>query len=131
MWWELSWARDLIAFHKSHNKVATVTSIQLDARFGGMEISENGDVKSFREKVKDSSKWINAGFFVLRPSVFKYLDGNMYDTMWEDEPLEKITADGEMAAFKHRGFWKCMDAQRDKIELETLWQNDKAKWKTW
>jgi len=121
----------LLVFHKQQNKIATVMAVQLDARFGGMDVSENGQVTSFREKAKDESKWINGGFFVLRPEVFKYLKGDMNNMMWEDEPLEKLTADHQLAAYKHKGFWKCMDALRDKIELEALWQSGQAKWKTW
>jgi glucose-1-phosphate cytidylyltransferase len=123
--------KDLFDFHKKHNKVATVTAVQLDARFGGMDLADDGDVVSFREKAKDESKWINGGFFVLRPEVFNYLDGNMNEMMWEDEPLEKLSADKQLAAYKHKGFWKCMDALRDKLELEALWQSGQAKWKTW
>jgi glucose-1-phosphate cytidylyltransferase len=122
---------ELLAFHKAHGKIATVTAVQLDARFGGMDLAENGEVVSFREKVKDESKSINAGFFVLNPGVFKYLEGNTTDMMWEDEPLEKLTTDHQLVAYQHRGFWKCMDALRDKLELEELWQTNKAKWKLW
>ena len=122
---------DLIAFHKTHNKIATVTSIQLDARFGGMDLGLNGEVLSFREKAKDESKWINGGFFVLKPTVFNYLKEDMSNMMWEDEPLEKLTMDKQLMAFQHKGFWKCMDALRDKIELEELWKTNKAKWKVW
>ncbi len=122
---------DLLAFHNCHNRIATVTSIQLDARFGGMDLGENGEVVSFREKAKDESKWINGGFFVLKPEVFNYLLGDMSDMMWEDEPLEKLTADKQLMAFQHKGFWKCMDALRDKIEFEELWKTNKAKWKVW
>lgn len=121
----------LIEFHKTNGKVATVTAIQLDARFGGMDLAENGEVVSFREKAKDESKWINGGFFVLKAGVFNYLEGNMDNVMWEDEPLEKLTDDRQLAAYRHKGFWKCMDALRDKIELESLWQNKQAKWKVW
>lgn len=121
----------LVKFHKNSGKIATVTAVQLDARFGGMDLAENGDVVSFREKAKDESKWINAGFFVLKPAVFKYLDGDMANVMWEDDPLEQLTIDGQLAAYRHKGFWKCMDALRDKIELESLWQSGHAKWKTW
>ncbi|WP_018614939.1 glucose-1-phosphate cytidylyltransferase [Segetibacter koreensis] len=121
----------LIAFHKAHNKIATVTAVQLDARFGGMDLSANGEVTSFREKAKDESKWINGGFFVLKPEVFSYLPGDMNNMMWEDEPLEKLAADGQLVAFQHKGFWKPMDALRDKLELEALWQNNQAKWKVW
>lgn len=123
--------KQLMEFHKSHSKIATVTAVQLDARFGGMEVEERGDVMSFKEKSKDDGKWINGGFFVLKPEVFKYLEGDMTNTMWEDAPLEKLTADNQLQAFRHRGFWKCMDALRDKIDLENLWQTGQAKWKQW
>lgn len=122
---------DLVAFHNSHNKLATVTAIQLDARFGGMDLGQNGEVVSFKEKAKDESKWINGGFFVLKPAVFKYLDGDMSEMMWEDEPLENLTNDNQLVAYQHKGFWKCMDALRDKIELEELWKSNNAKWKVW
>lgn len=121
----------LLNFHKTHKKIATVTAVQLEARFGGMDLSENGAVQSFREKAKDENKWINAGFFVLSPAVFDYLQGDMSNTMWEDTPLENLTRDGQLAAYRHTGFWKPMDALRDKIELEKLWQSGQAKWKLW
>ena len=123
--------KDLLAFHKQQNKIATVTAIQMDARFGGMDLGNDGEVVSFREKAKDESKWINGGFFVLKPEVFSYLDGDMTNMMWEDEPLENLTNAKELVAFKHSGFWKCMDALRDKLELEELWKNKQAKWKVW
>ncbi len=121
----------LLAFHKANNKIATVTAVQMDARFGGMDLADNGDVVSFREKAKDESKWINGGFFVLKPEVFNYLEGDMNDMMWEDEPLEKLTNDNQLAAYRHKGFWKPMDALRDKLELESLWKTNQAKWKIW
>lgn len=123
--------QSLLAFHKQNNKIATVTAVQMDARFGGMDLDNNNDVISFREKAKDESKWINGGFFVLKPEVFDYLQGDMNDMMWEDEPLERLTNDNQLAAYRHKGFWKCMDALRDKLELESLWQTNQAKWKTW
>ena len=123
--------KDLKEYHQSHGKIATVTAVQLDARFGGMDLGPDGDVISFREKAKDETKWINGGFFVLKPQVFEYLEGDMNNTMWEDEPLEKLTNDGQLTAFRHKGFWKCMDALRDKIELESLWHSNQAKWKIW
>ena len=123
--------KKLLEFHNDHGKIATVTAIQLDARFGGMDLGNEGEVLSFREKAKDEGKWINGGFFVLKPEVFKYLEGDMGDMMWEDEPLEKLTDSHQLQAYKHKGFWKCMDALRDKIDLENLWQNDQAKWRTW
>lgn len=121
----------LVNYHHKKNKIATVTAVQLAARFGGMDLSSDGVVTSFREKTKDESKWINGGFFVLKPEVFKYLDGDMSEMMWEDEPLENLASDGELSAYRHTGFWKPMDALRDKLELEQLWQSGNAKWRLW
>jgi len=121
----------LLDFHRSHSKLATVTAIQPEARFGGMELGENGIVKNFKEKPIGDGKWINGGFFVLRPGIFDYLEGDMDNTMWEDSPMERLSQDRQIMAYRHTGFWKCMDAMRDKLELEALWQNDHAKWKTW
>lgn len=122
---------ELLKFHQSHGKLATVTSVQMDARFGGMDVNKDGSVSSFREKAKDDSKWINGGFFVLKPEIFNYLEGDMAEIMWEETPLEKLTEDNQLMAFQHKGFWKCMDALRDKLELENLWKNKEAKWKVW
>ncbi len=122
---------ELVQYHKAHNKIATVTSIQMDARFGGMDVGEDGEVLSFREKAKDESKWINGGFFVLKPEVFNYLKGDVNNMMWEDEPLESLANDNQLVAYRHHGFWKCMDALRDKIEFEDLWKHNQAKWKVW
>ena len=122
---------DLLAYHKKNNKVVTVTAVQPDARFGGMDLLADGTVNSFREKAKADAQWINGGFFILKPEVFNYLKKDMSNTMWEDEPLEKITADSQLIAYKHDGFWKCMDALRDKIELNALWESNKAPWKIW
>lgn len=121
----------LLEFHSTHGKVATVTAIQPEARFGGMELFGNGQVKIFKEKPKGDGKWVNGGFFVLRPEVFSYLEGDMDNIMWEDTPMEHLSSDGQLMAYKHEGFWKPMDAMRDKLELEALWQNNQAKWKTW
>jgi glucose-1-phosphate cytidylyltransferase len=123
--------KDLLTFHQEHGKLATVTSIQLDARFGGMDVGPNGEILSFREKAKDESKWINGGFFVLKPEIFNYLQEDVSNVMWEDEPLEALCNASQLVAYKHYGFWKCMDALRDKIELEDLWKNNQAKWKVW
>lgn len=122
---------ELIKFHKAHGKLATVTSIPLEARFGGMDLLDDGIVSAFREKAKDESKWINGGFFVLKPDVFNYLQGDVDQMMWEDDPLEKLAKDRQLMAFRHRGFWKPMDALRDKIELDQLWKSGEAKWKIW
>ncbi|MEO5684443.1 MAG: glucose-1-phosphate cytidylyltransferase [Chitinophagaceae bacterium] len=123
--------KDLLAFHKSHGKIATVSAVQPEARFGGMDLAENDSVRIFKEKPAGDGQWINGGYFVLSPGVFDYLDEKADQTMWEEGPLEALSTSGQLMAYKHRGFWKCMDAMRDKIELEALWNNDKAKWKLW
>lgn len=121
----------LLDFHKSHNKIATVTAVQPEARFGGMTIDPSGVVMNFKEKPTGDGKWINGGFFVLKPSVFDYLADDVDNVMWEDAPMENLTKDGELVAYRHTGFWKCMDALRDKIELENLWESNNALWKRW
>lgn len=122
---------ELVEFHKKNNKIVTVTSVQPDARFGGMDLASDGSVNAFREKSKADAQWINGGFFVLKADVFNYLEKDMSNTMWEDEPLEHLTADKQLVAYRHKGFWKCMDALRDKIELNELWDSNKAPWKNW
>lgn len=122
---------ELVAFHKKHNKIVTVTSVQPEARFGGMDIDADGNVLEFREKSKTDAQWVNGGFFVLRSEVFRYLENDMVNIMWEDAPLDNITSDKQLIAYKHHGFWKCMDALRDKIELNELWESGKAPWKIW
>ncbi|MCF1713211.1 glucose-1-phosphate cytidylyltransferase [Flavihumibacter sp. RY-1] len=121
----------VVDFHNSHNKIATVTAVQPEARFGGMTIDPAGVVMNFKEKPTGDGKWINGGFFVLKPSVFEYLADDMDNVMWEDAPMENLTKDGELVAYRHTGFWKCMDALRDKIELENLWESNNALWKRW
>jgi glucose-1-phosphate cytidylyltransferase len=121
---------ELLEFHQNHNRIATVTAIQPEARFGGMEM-EGTKVVHFREKPKGDGKWINGGFFVLKHQVFEYLTENMDEVMWEESPLENLAKDGQLEAYKHSGFWKCMDALRDKIDLEDLWKSQQAKWKIW
>jgi glucose-1-phosphate cytidylyltransferase len=121
----------LINFHKSHGRMATLTSVQVPGRFGNLEIKPQGEVESFSEKPAGDGMWINGGFFVLEPEIFKYLEGDVDDIQWEKEPLGAIAKDQQLAAYRHEGFWKCMDALRDRIELEALWSSDTAKWKTW
>jgi glucose-1-phosphate cytidylyltransferase len=121
----------LIECHRKGGKYATVTAVQPEARFGGIEFGPANVVRSFKEKPKGDGKWINGGFFVLKPEIFKYLQGDMDDVMWEDAPMEELAKNNDLLAYKHQGFWKCMDALRDKIELEALWQNNQAKWKIW
>lgn len=122
---------ELLKFHKTHGRLATLTSVQVPGRFGNLEIGSNGEVDSFIEKPAGDGMWINGGFFVLEPGIFKYLEGDVEDTQWEKEPLGSIAKDQQLAAYKHTGFWKCMDALRDRIELEAMWSSGNAKWKTW
>jgi glucose-1-phosphate cytidylyltransferase len=121
----------LLQFHASHDKTATVTAIQPIGRFGAMHLDENGTVTVFKEKIKGDEGWINGGFFVLRPQVFNFLPANADDLMWEDSPMQSLAKDKQLMAYQHPGFWKCMDALRDKIELEEMWNSGNAKWKTW
>jgi glucose-1-phosphate cytidylyltransferase len=121
----------LVSFHKSHGKIATLTSIQTPGRFGKLEISESGDVGKFTEKPDGDGMWINGGFFVLEPRIFDYLKGDVDNVQWEKGPLSNIAEANQLMAYKHSGFWKCMDALRDRIELEELWSSGKAPWKLW
>ncbi len=117
-----------IAFHKSHGRHATMTVTQPPGRFGVVDI--DGDkVTAFQEKPQGESGWINAGFFVLSPKVLDQIDGDA--TIWEREPVERIAAADQMRAWRHHGFWRPMDALRDKIVLEQIWSDGKAPWKIW
>ena len=121
----------LLNFHQSSGKLATLTSIQLPGRFGHLNINESGIVEEFQEKPEDDGLWINGGFFVMEQGIFDYLEGDMDQVQWEKKPLYEIARDGQLAAYQHKGFWKAMDAMRDRIELEELWKNGKAEWKIW
>lgn len=119
----------LVDFHKAHGKHLTITSVQPEGRFGSLAIEESNKVKSFHEKPKGDGSWINAGFFVCEPQVFDYIEGE--NTIFENEPLENLAKDNQLYTYKHPGFWKPMDTQRDKIQLEALIQNNKAPWIKW
>lgn len=121
----------LASFHQQHGKIATVTTIQPEGKFGGMEFDEQGLVHHFKEKPLGDGNWINGGFFMLNPGIFDLLSNDADEQMWEDEPLEELTRRNELMAFRHRGFWRCMDALRDKVVLDALWESGEAKWKTW
>ncbi len=121
----------LLKFHKASGKLATLTSIQLPGRFGNIEMNEKGIVSKFQEKPEGDGVWINGGFFVLEPKIFDYLQDDVEHVQWEKKPLIDIANDGQLSAYRHNGFWKCMDAMRDKIELEELWETEKAPWKVW
>jgi len=121
----------LLQFHQKHGKLATLTSVQIPGRFGNLDTDEKGIVNNFSEKPDGDGSWINGGFFVLEPGIFDYLEGEMDQVQWERQPLAAIAANGQLAAYRHHGFWKCMDALRDKIELEEFWESGKAPWKIW
>jgi glucose-1-phosphate cytidylyltransferase len=121
---------ELVKFHKSHGKAMTMTSVQPDGRFGALNIDDSNQVHEFKEKPKGDGNWINAGFFVCEPKVFDYItegDG----TVFEQKPLMNLAKDGEIFTYKHEGFWKPMDSLKDKNDLNKLWDNNKAPWKTW
>ena len=123
--------KKLVNFHENHGKLATLTSVQLPGRFGNIETSQDGLVLKFQEKPEGDGTWINGGFFVLNSGIFDYIEGDMNDIQWEKKPLIEIANDGQLATFRHSGYWKCMDAMRDKIELEDEWNSKNAKWKIW
>lgn len=118
----------LVEFHKSHGRICTMTAVKPEGRFGILDI-EGDTIKSFREKSKNDVGFINGGYMVLEPEIFDYIAGD--DTTFEREPLEKIAKEGELMAFKHNGFWQCMDTMRDREKLEALWRNNEAPWKVW
>ncbi len=118
----------LLAFHEAHGKLATLTTVRPPARFGHLEFDGDRVVK-FDEKPQTSEGWINGAFFVLEPQVFDYIDNE--GTHFEREPLENLAMDGELMAYRHEGFWQCMDTIRDKRMLEKLWHSGSAPWKTW
>lgn len=122
---------ELIGFHRSHGKIATVTAVQPAGRFGLLAMGDDCRVSSFKEKPIGDGGWINGGFFVLKPEVFSYLPENADRVMWEQYPLEKLSSKDQLMAYKHHGFWKCMDALRDKEELTRHWESGNAEWKIW
>lgn len=119
---------DLLAFHRSHGRLATVTAVRPPARFGRLEL-EGDQVREFSEKPQLGEGWINGAFFVLEPQVFEYVEGDV--TQWEREPLERLAREGQLMAYRHDSFWQCMDTLRDRKLLEHLWQSGAAPWKTW
>ena len=119
----------LIKFHKQHGKLATVTAVAPPGRYGALSIENSGEVTGFLEKPRGDGGRINGGFFVLSPKAIDYIDDD--DTVWEAEPLTRLSNDGELMAFKHDGFWQPMDTLRDKMQLESLFQTGKAQWKVW
>jgi len=121
--------RDLNNYHKKHGKIATITAAYPTARFGILKIGKDNFVEEFKEKPKDDGGKVNAGFFILEPEVFDYIESD--HTFFEKEPLEKLVNDKQLVAYIHDGFWMPMDKLSDKIELEKLWNSGKAPWKIW
>ena len=117
-----------IDFHRAHGKLATVSAVQTARNFGVLDI-ESERVGAFHEKPVGEGSYINAGFFVLSPKVLDLIDGD--NTVWEKKPLETLAADGELMAYKHSGYWHCVDTLRDKNQAEALWDSGKAPWKLW
>ena len=119
----------LVEFQKKHGKTATITGVNVGQRFGVLEVDADGAIREFREKSDDDGKIINGGFMVMNPEVFDYIEGD--STVFEKEPLENLAKDGQLMVFRHDGFWKCMDTQRDKQQLEKMWMEGNAPWKIW
>ena len=118
----------LLAFHRSHGKLATLSAVRPVARFGHLDLDDSRVVE-FSEKPQAREGWINGAFFVLEPQIFDYIDGD--DTHWEKEPLERLAKEGQLMAYKHDSFWQCMDTLREKKYLENLWETNQAPWKIW
>lgn len=120
---------ELLAFHQHHGRLCTMSTVQAGSRFGVVQMNTEGLVTGFTEKPSDDGTWINAGFFVINPDIAAYLKDDADAVMWERQPMDDLARDGRLAAFRHYGFWKCMDTLRDKEQLEELWQKG-APWTT-
>ena len=118
----------LVAYHESHGKIATMTTVQPPSRFGVLDLADDGTVLKFKEKPQVEG-WINIGYFIFEPEIFDYLGGD--ETVLEQEPLNRLAADGQIAAYKHEGFWQPMDTYRESQMLNELWDNDEAPWRNW
>ena len=121
--------RELVEFHNAHGKIATITTVLPLGRWGVLDLDDNGFVQGFREKPKEDGSWINAGFFVMQPEIFKYIEGDQMSL--EGVPLQKLAQEKQLVAFKHTKFWQPMDTLRDKIYLDNLWKSGNALWKVW
>ena len=121
--------KKLVAFHKAHGKIATLTAVRPSARFGSIIMKEDGSIQEFKEKPQTGEGWINGGYFVFNYEIFNYLTDA--STILEREPLENLAKDNELVAYKHDGFWHCMDTIRDRDNLNEIWANKNAPWKKW
>ena len=120
---------ELIQFHKSHGKLATLTAVRPPGRYGALRLGQNNIVKEFQEKTEGQKSWINGGYFVLKPEVLTRIEGDQ--SSWEDDPLRSLSNNEQLAAFKHEGFWQPMDTLREKNLLNNLWNDGNAPWKSW
>ena len=120
---------ELVRFHQSHGRTATITTVNIGQMKGVLDIDENDTVLSFREKEDNDGALINGGFMVMNPEIFNYLEGD--STVFEQGPMQKLAAEGQLKSFYHSGFWQCMDSQREMNKLEGLWQSGRAPWKIW
>ena len=121
--------QSLVNFHNKNHKYATLIAVQPPGKFGSLSFDNSDKLKTFTEKPAGDDSWINGGFFVLEPEIFDYIEGD--NTFWEREPLENLSKDEQLVAYKHNGFWKCMDTLRDKRELEEMWKSGNPPWKVW
>ena len=120
----------LIAFHRTHGRLATLTAVQPLGRFGVFSLDDGVDrIRYFKEKPQGDGAWLNGGFFVLEPGVMDYIEGD--STVWEQGPMNRLASDGQLHAYRHLGFWQPMDTLRDKLVIEELWESGKAPWKKW
>lgn len=121
--------KDLLEFHCGHGKIATLTAVKVSQRFGVLDINSENSVDAFREKDVNDGARVNAGYMVLEPAIFDYIDDDK--TVFEKKPLETLASQGELKAYRHNGFWQCMDTKREMDMLEEMWATNTAKWKTW
>lgn len=121
--------RELLEFHKGHGKIATMTAVTIGQQFGVLEIERDGRISQFREKNNSDGGVINAGYMVMEPAIFNYIEGDK--TVFEKAPIEHVASDGQLMAYQHKGFWKCMDTQRDKMKLEEMIASGNAPWMIW
>jgi glucose-1-phosphate cytidylyltransferase len=120
---------ELLKFHKEHGKIATMTAVNIGQQFGVMDIEEDGRISQFREKNNLDGGVINGGYMIMEPEIFNYIEGD--ETVFEKKPIETVSSEGQLMAYRHKGFWKCMDTQRDKMKLEEMIASGNAPWMIW
>ena len=120
---------DVLTFHKAHGKIATLTSVNVNQRFGVLDIASDNTIRAFREKSSDDGSQINAGYMILNPEIFDYIEGDT--TVFEQEPLQRLAAEGELKSYYHKGYWQCMDTKREKDKMEAMSASGHAPSKKW